>query len=142
MIVTDALPAETSSEAGTVAVSCPVLTNVVWSAEPFQVTLLAAEKFVPFTVSVRAGLPDCAEFGERLVSVEAGAVTVKFTEFVLYVLVEHVPTPTNIFAVSGWVNKLAGMLAEIWVAVGVPTTLSEFAGALADTTQQTAMSNG
>ena len=57
---------------------------MVWSEVPFQVTRtvneetgLGAGKFAPFTVSVRAGLPTTAEFGERLVSVAGGTVTVK-----------------------------------------------------------------
>ena len=142
MMVTDAVPGVVSSEAGTIAVSWPELTNVVWSAEPFQVTLLAAEKLDPFTVSVRTGLPAGTEPGERLVSVGTGGVTVKFTELVVYVLVEHAPTATYILAVSGWVNKLAGTVATICVEVGVPAMFSGFGAALADTAQQTAIPYG
>ena len=84
--VTDAVPGETSSAAGTIADSCPELTNVVWSAVPFQVTSTGAGvsegKFAPRTVSVKVGLPACAELGDRLVRVGAleACITVKVSE--------------------------------------------------------------
>ena len=73
--VIDAEPACTIRFAGTVAVTCPVLTGVVASAKVFQYTIVLLLKPVPFTVSVKAGPPDVAEEGEMLVIVRFGAIT-------------------------------------------------------------------
>ena len=63
--VMDAVPAETISEAGIVAVSCVELTNVVARAELFQLTSEPFAKFVPFTVRVNpVGLHDGVVFDE------------------------------------------------------------------------------
>jgi hypothetical protein len=77
---TDAVPAFASSDAGTVAVIWLEFTQVLDSADPFQVTFTAIAfpatcgKLVPFTVSVSAALPATAELGERLESTGAGGL--------------------------------------------------------------------
>jgi len=65
---TEAVPVVATSCAGTAAVSCTEETKVVTSGLPFQVTLLPEVKLMPFTVSVRPGVPAGVEFGDRLVS--------------------------------------------------------------------------
>jgi hypothetical protein len=69
-----ALPPLAISAAGTAAVTCMPLTNVVVSAAPFQFTTALLRKFVPFTVSVNAAPPAVAELGLRLVMVGVGMV--------------------------------------------------------------------
>jgi len=71
-MVTDAVPTAAISAAGTIAVNCPLFTNVVESSSPFHVTRLPLTKFAPFTVRVNVGPPTTAEFGERLERVAAG----------------------------------------------------------------------
>lgn len=61
--VTDAVPAVAMSLAGTAAVNCVALPNVVVSATPFQCTAEVLMKFVPVTVSVKAAPPALAEEG-------------------------------------------------------------------------------
>ena len=55
--VTCAVPAAARSLAGTLAVSCVVLTNVVVRLLPFQSTVEADTKPLPVTVRVKAGPP-------------------------------------------------------------------------------------
>src|ERR1700691_4187306 len=61
--VTDAVPGVAMAAAGTAAVSCELLTNVVWSDTPFQLTTEVEAKPVPFTVSVTPGSPGAALVG-------------------------------------------------------------------------------
>ena len=86
---TEAVPANATSEAGTITVSCVALTNVVAltkvvastlfnSSTPFQFTFESLVKFVPFTVNVRscglhAGV-DATEVVEAEMEVIAGGV--------------------------------------------------------------------
>ncbi len=70
-----ALPGLAIRLAGTAAVSCVELTNVVVSAVPFQCTLAPERKLVPFTVSVNAAPPAITEVGLKLVMVGVGALT-------------------------------------------------------------------
>src|SRR5579871_1304954 len=60
--------------AGTCAVSCVALTNVVASGEPFHCTAAPLTKFVPLTVSVNDGLPAVPDAGLSEVIVDEGAV--------------------------------------------------------------------
>ncbi len=62
--------------AGTAAVNCEPLTNVVEIAVPFQSTVAFERNPVPFTVSVKAGPPAVAEVGLRLVITGAAALIV------------------------------------------------------------------
>jgi hypothetical protein len=63
--VTKAVAAAAKLEAGTGAVSCELLTKVVTSAPPFQFTTEPFTKFVPFTVSLKPGLPGTAAAGRK-----------------------------------------------------------------------------
>lgn len=69
-----AVPAACSSAAGTVAVSCVVLTNVVASGEPFHKTDAPDAKPLPATVNVNAWPPAVAVLGARLETTAAGAL--------------------------------------------------------------------
>ena len=73
-MLTDAVPADAMSDAGTCAVSCPALTKVVVRLLPFQVTCVPAMKLAPLTVRVKPDPPATAEFGDRLVNVAAGLI--------------------------------------------------------------------
>jgi len=60
-------PSVASSEEGTTAVSCVVLTTLELIAFPFHLTLAALVKFVPLMVSVVSGLP--ARIAEGVIDV-------------------------------------------------------------------------
>ena len=75
--VTLAVPAMAMSEARIEAVSWVEETYVVVRSAPFQRTTELETKFVPFTVSVKAGPPAVAELGLRLVVVGTKFVIVK-----------------------------------------------------------------
>jgi hypothetical protein len=62
--------------AGTAAVNCVALTNVVVSAVEPHFTAAPARKFVPVTVRVKAEPPTVTEVGLRLVMVGTGMMTV------------------------------------------------------------------
>src|SRR6202047_5294195 len=62
--VTEAVPGLVMSPAGTVAVSCVALINVVVNATPFHRTIAPLTKLVPVTISVNAGPPAVAEVCE------------------------------------------------------------------------------
>ena len=62
--VTAAVPAETRAAAGIAAVNCVELTKVVVGAVPPKLTIEAATKFVPLTVSVKPAPPAAALVGE------------------------------------------------------------------------------
>src|SRR5271163_2900430 len=71
--VTEAVPAVAMSPAGTAAVNCVPLTNVVVSPVPFHCTTeTPLTKFVPVTVSVKPAPPAVAEVGKIVASVGAG----------------------------------------------------------------------
>ena len=61
--VTEAVPAVAMFAAGTVAVSCELLTKVVVSGMPFQLTVAPETKPVPLTVSVKSGPPGATAEG-------------------------------------------------------------------------------
>jgi hypothetical protein len=67
-----AVPAAAIRLAGTAAVSCVALTNVVASAVPFQPTAAPDTNPVPLTVSVKAGLVAVADDGLKLVIAGGG----------------------------------------------------------------------
>ena len=68
-----ATPAVAIKLAGTMAVNCVELANVVTSGEPFHTTTAPETKPVPCTVSVNAGPPAVTPPGEQPVYVGAGA---------------------------------------------------------------------
>jgi hypothetical protein len=63
--VIQAVPAESMLAAGTVAVSSALLTNVVSSAAPFQLTVAPEAKPVPLTVRVNSAPPGATLVGTR-----------------------------------------------------------------------------
>ena len=63
--VTHAVPAVAVFTAGTVAVSCPLLTNVVASGLRFQRTTEPETKPVPFTVNVKSAPPGTMLVGSK-----------------------------------------------------------------------------
>ncbi len=69
-----AFPALAIKLAGTAAVSCTELTNVVVSAVPFHRTVAPVRKLVPFTVSVKAAPPAVTEVGLRLLMTGVGGL--------------------------------------------------------------------
>lgn len=68
---TAALPAASTKEAGTTAVSCVALTKVVANGEPCHKTWASFAKLVPFAVNVNCAAPAVVALGEMLVSVGA-----------------------------------------------------------------------
>jgi hypothetical protein len=77
--VIEAVPAVAMSEAGTVAVSCFELTNVVTSGFPFQYTVSPWMKSLlgPFTVSVNCGPPAAMQVG--LIELIVGVLPIVIT---------------------------------------------------------------
>src|SRR5205823_212291 len=71
-IVTVAVPAAAMSAAEIAAVSCVAETYVVARSAPFHRTTALVTKFVPVTVSVKAGPPAVAEVGVSPVDVGTG----------------------------------------------------------------------
>jgi hypothetical protein len=70
--VTPTISTEAIAVAGMAAVNFVALTNVVGTAFPPKLTIEAAMKFVPLTVSVKAGPPAAALFGDIVLIVGAG----------------------------------------------------------------------
>ena len=71
------VPAVVRSEAGIVAVTCVLLTNVVVRFDPPTRTTESGRKFVPLTVRVNEASPTVLVVGRMLVVVEAGLLTEK-----------------------------------------------------------------
>ena len=67
--------------ADTAAVSCVDVTKLVLNGVPFHVTTMPLAKPEPLTVSVKAGPPATAEFGDRLVRVICGGLILKINAF-------------------------------------------------------------
>lgn len=78
---TDAVPTKAISVAGTAAVNCVALTNVVTRFAPFHCTTAVFRKLLPFTVNVNAGPPAIAEFGTSEESVATGVVISNISAF-------------------------------------------------------------
>ena len=100
--VTEAVPAEAMSAAGTEAVSEVALPNVVVRAVPFHFTTEVLTKLVPVSVSVNVAPP---------ASPEAGAIEVKVGEGLLIVKVgvvsEFPPPGPGLFAPTATVPPVA-----------------------------------
>ena len=82
--VIEAVPAVAIREAGTVAVSCVVETNVVVSAVPLHFTVEPDTKLVPLTVNVNCGPPAVAQVG--LSELVVGTAPIVITSVALAVL--------------------------------------------------------
>jgi hypothetical protein len=89
--VIEAVPGVAMRAAGTVAVSCLELTNVVTSGVPFQYTVSPWVKSLlgPFTVSVNCGPPAPVQVG--LIELIVGAVPIVITRGAVAVLQEPAP---------------------------------------------------
>ena len=79
LTATVAVPPDAIRFAATLAVNCVALTNVVGRAEPFHRTVEAPANPLPFTVSVNAGPPACAEDGFTL-ETNAGATAFRIAK--------------------------------------------------------------
>ena len=89
--VIEAVPGVAMSEAGTVAVSCFELTNVVTRGLPFQYTVSPWMKSLlgPFTVNVKSGPPAAMQVG--LIELIVGVVPILITRVAVAVLQELAP---------------------------------------------------
>jgi hypothetical protein len=72
--VITAAPGKAVSIGVITAVICVALTNVIACGVPFQLTMEAAAKFVPFTISVN---PDGPQYGMEAIGVEDGEIEVE-----------------------------------------------------------------
>src|SRR5215471_11156420 len=73
--VIENVPAEATSDAGIVAVSCVLLTKVVVRLAPLTCTTEAETKLLPVTVNINPGLPAVALVGEILANDGGGLLT-------------------------------------------------------------------
>src|SRR4026207_778739 len=89
--VIEAVPGVAMSAAGTVAVSCLVVTNVVPSGAPLQYTVSLWMKSLlgPFTVNVKSGPPAAMQVG--LIELIVGVVPILITRVAVAVLQELAP---------------------------------------------------
>ena len=87
--VIEAVPGVAMRAAGTVAVSCFELTNVVASGLPFQFTVEPETKLLPFTVSVNCGPPAAMQVG--LIELIVGVVPIVITKVAVVLLQELAP---------------------------------------------------
>ncbi len=89
--VIEAVPGVAMSEAGTVAVSCFELTNVVARGLPFQYTVSPWMKSLlgPFTVNVKSGPPAAMQVG--LIELIVGVVPIVITKVAAALLQELAP---------------------------------------------------
>jgi hypothetical protein len=104
--VTDTLPAAAIKLAGTAAVSCVALPNVVVSAVPFHCTTAPVTKLLPPTVSVNPAPPAVAELGLSEAIVGGGGLIVKGNP-----LVVTPPESTVTVALPGLAINVAGTVA-------------------------------
>ena len=70
--VTTAIPGSTMSDSWIVAVTCAVLTKVVFSGTPLKDRTVPTAKPKPFTVRVKAGPPESALVGDSVPKMGAG----------------------------------------------------------------------
>lgn len=104
--VMSAITAVAMFAAGTVALSCVVLTNVVVKGVPSQFTTDPLMKFVPLTVKLNCDPPTIALVGEYVVNVGEGLVTAEFLptqldsvpDSVKFVSNPLLPVPTSFVA--------------------------------------------
>src|ERR1035441_8059598 len=105
--LTLALPAAATRFAGTAAVTCAVLTNVVASADPFHSTVDAGAKYAPLTVSVKAGAPAVTDAGLTPTTTGVDGITVN--------VIGPVASPLGLVTVIGtapaFTSRLAGTVA-------------------------------
>lgn len=99
--VTDTLPAAAIKLAGTAAVSCVALPNVVVSAVPFHCTTAPVTKLLPPTVSVNAAPPAVAELGLSEAIVGGGGLIVNGSPLVVTPAESTVTVALPALAVSG-----------------------------------------
>ena len=92
--VTEAFPGLAISEAGTIALSCVALTNVVVSALLFQRTTDVASKLPPFTVSVKPE-PPCVSLEGKMEAMSTTGNTVETFKSHTPVSYTHLTLPTN-----------------------------------------------
>src|SRR5206468_973849 len=106
--VTEAVPAVAMSAAAICAVSWVLLPNVVDRAVPFHWTTAEATKFVPVTVSVKAGSPPVALGGGMELNGGAGVVVM-----VNVCALEGPPPGVGLNTVTGAVPAVAMSPARI-----------------------------
>jgi hypothetical protein len=106
--VTIAAPAETMAAAGIAAVSWVELMNVVVADVAPKLTIEAATKFAPLTVSVKAAPPAMALFGETEVTAGVGLVGLGWL-----VIVEAVPPPHPVRHKRTPIPRIAGPFISI-----------------------------
>jgi hypothetical protein len=111
--VMDNVPAEATSDAGIVAVSCVLLTKVVVRFAPLTRTTEAETKLLPVTVNVNPGLPVAALVGEMLVNDGNGLLTASDSVPV----VEPSGLITSIARVPAEAMSVEGMAAVSCVAL-------------------------
>lgn len=122
---TAAVPALSTNAAGTTAVTCPLLTNVVASAEPFHNTCASFAKLLPLAVNTNCAAPAVTAAGEIDASVGAEPAplpTVNDTA-------EEVPPPgAGVCAVMASVALLAKSPANnaILICVGETYVVTRF----------------
>ena len=117
-------PAAVISDAGTVAVNCVALTNVVVRVELFQRTAAPERKPWPLTVRVNCAPPAVAVAGvsDEIVAEDGGViVNGKFAEVLL--VPDGLVTPT--VAVPAEAISVAGTTAVSWLALTKVVTNSE-----------------
>jgi hypothetical protein len=115
MTTTLAMPAAEIRFAGTAAVNCVALTNVVVSVVLFHFTRAPDTNPVPVTVSVKAGPVAVADDGLKLVIVGGGPPPLMVNVDALDVKPPGFTTET--FAVPAVAIRLAGTITLSWVAL-------------------------
>src|SRR5262249_15023049 len=118
-IVTNAVPALASKFAGTAAVSCVALTNVVVNAVPFHCKVAPDENPAPFTVSVNPPLPAAAVL--RLIDVTPNGVKFGIRS---YVSVELLVCPSTLVWNVAVCFSSCGVAGNVIVGAMVPPAVT------------------